>query len=257
MRRKAFTLVELLVVVGIIAILIAILIPTLGKAREQAKRVKCLSNLRQLGMAFTLYVNDYKTFPSPTADGQRAEDWVWWEPTHNPEASTVAKGSVIKYLGDHVSAEILRCPSDDISTHTQAMDATSGPYPYSYTVNWLICRQLPNTRSGDKYYDPNRPSIGLMQIRDASRKILAIDESNQTIDDGCWANSNYTNNQSSGKNCLSNRHEKVNEDSKNAGTMNQFQGDPGGGNVVFADGHAAFIPRHDAFLPTNYDPLIK
>jgi prepilin-type N-terminal cleavage/methylation domain-containing protein/prepilin-type processing-associated H-X9-DG protein len=57
---RAFTLVELLVVIGIIAILIAILLPTLAKSRESARRAACLSNLRQVHTAFFLYAGNYK-----------------------------------------------------------------------------------------------------------------------------------------------------------------------------------------------------
>ncbi|HZZ41673.1 MAG TPA: prepilin-type N-terminal cleavage/methylation domain-containing protein [Tepidisphaeraceae bacterium] len=62
MRKRGFTLVELLVVIGIIALLIGILVPTLNRAREASLRVACASNLRQFGLVYQMYANNYKDY---------------------------------------------------------------------------------------------------------------------------------------------------------------------------------------------------
>jgi prepilin-type N-terminal cleavage/methylation domain-containing protein/prepilin-type processing-associated H-X9-DG protein len=67
-KHTAFTLIELLVVIGIIAILLALLLPSMAKARVQANTIACQSNLRQIGMAFVIYQNNYKGWVFPVTD---------------------------------------------------------------------------------------------------------------------------------------------------------------------------------------------
>jgi len=75
--RKGFTLVELLVVIGIIALLISILLPALGKARQQANLIACASNLRNIGQAINEYASENKGY-LPDGQGDPVKKGIWW-----------------------------------------------------------------------------------------------------------------------------------------------------------------------------------
>lgn len=75
-RRRVFTLIELLVVVAIIAVLASILLPTLANARAKARETQCATNLKQLLMAYTLYLSESdERIPYNVASGLRPNAW--------------------------------------------------------------------------------------------------------------------------------------------------------------------------------------
>jgi prepilin-type processing-associated H-X9-DG protein len=160
--------VELLVVIGIIALLISILLPALSKARDQANLIKCLSNVRQLGMASKMFALDHKGFiPTSTSDAPTSspvrfndpyqQKFIWRNSGGSPIVADWAS-SLMLYLGyrdndvnnfenENVSPipgwtppAVFKCPNDPAQTgptpgYQLYNNVTGGFYPVSYGIN--------------------------------------------------------------------------------------------------------------------------
>jgi prepilin-type N-terminal cleavage/methylation domain-containing protein/prepilin-type processing-associated H-X9-DG protein len=144
LNRRGFTLIELLVVVAIIALLVAMLLPALNKAREAANRVTCGSNLRSIGQAFLLYAHDnrgnfprgywihefywnhspdsaagLRGFTNPTAADPFANPTVWnfdtvlppWNTTRRPGGNDVTASLFLLVRNYRISTKVFVCPS--------------------------------------------------------------------------------------------------------------------------------------------------
>ena len=118
--RRAFTLVELLVVIGIIALLISILLPALNKAKEQANRVACASNLRQMGNALAIYTGDHKFYPGCQAIMNGKAFAIW--PTRLRKAMRQKTSS---------GSNIFFCPSQPAGFQWQSKNGSGGDFASS------------------------------------------------------------------------------------------------------------------------------
>jgi len=124
-RRNAFTLIELLVVIAIIAILAAVLFPVFARARDQARKTSCLSNEKNLGLAFLMYAQDY----DEQMPGTRFQDGSWpWDVWPNPYGGWhgVFRVATMPYIKN---SQVLQCPSQGENGRWD--DANGMSYMYS------------------------------------------------------------------------------------------------------------------------------
>jgi len=138
MYKKSFTLIELLVVIAIIAILAAMLLPALTQAKETGKRAVCLSNLRQIHLGFSCYVNDYtQCVPSTPNWKISGNGWAWPHScTSNVGGANHSRSGwrILVHDTGYVKSNIVYCPS---MQHKQIGTAFPGGHftHYDYRYN--------------------------------------------------------------------------------------------------------------------------
>jgi prepilin-type N-terminal cleavage/methylation domain-containing protein/prepilin-type processing-associated H-X9-DG protein len=212
--RHGFTLIELLVVISVIALLMGILVPTLSSAKEYARRTKCLSNVRQLGLALNIYAEDHDSCVPPR---DYAEGAVW----------------VDRLEPYYTNRELLRCPTD------------RGQVDVSYLLNGFIDYFAMHSFNGDwdeffgAYKTGGFPAMSLSNIPKPAGTITIGEKRADSEDDSymdMWPEqygSDHLTEVAHGKHQLGSNVRSS------------------GSNYGFADGSVRFLKYGAAFSPKN------
>ena len=245
-RRPAFTLVELLVVIGIIALLISILLPSLNAARRQATRIACAANIRSIGQAYQLYANEYKgAYPAVQMwhwpNGHFGNPWYpapagTQAPSGRPDGPSLAWQ--LKMAPDY---RIFYCPAqEEISwfeyeERKVQWDRLPDPnYNEIYTGYFMFAGYYPLHGQGDHpaiQGHKGKPMGTARSVRDNGDKVMATDVMIGRRPDWEYNWNNHL---------LGDGRKRPDNPDDNHYTVN-FEG----GNVLYNDGHAEWHQTSD------------
>jgi len=221
MRRKCgFTLIELLVVIAIIALLMGILLPALGRARDQARTIGCRSNLKQYGIGLRMYLDDNQyNFPD-------AHTWLRSESHNYVRKGEEPDGVFWQYLED---LDVHMCPKFAMLAKGTNWEDTA----VSYVMNSYVGRggEIWSSWLGADVTGVAKET----EVYNASRVAVFMEENTWTIEgysDYPFNDTHFT---------VGNWSRQID----NYATFHNAPGDldKGGCNLVFVDGHAEFLPR--------------
>lgn len=182
---NGFTLVELLVVMGIIALLIAMLMPSLSKARKQAQAIQCASNLKQVGNAVQMYVNQNRGYLGRWSNSTNWQDPAKPDEMIDPTEYTKAYWGVVYAIAGNLTKTTFHCPSAALGEKGDGLTFEQGAIYTSYSQNCYGGRNSGFSDAKRVALFGNKDEIALFN-RDAAgiwhgRKYSRIRHSAQTI----------------------------------------------------------------------------
>jgi prepilin-type processing-associated H-X9-DG protein/prepilin-type N-terminal cleavage/methylation domain-containing protein len=226
-RLKGFTLVELLVVIGIISVLIAMLLPALNKAREAAKTVSCASNLRQIGNAYFMYAQDNSGWILPGT----VPSWAWW----NNAAGRRSWFELLAHIGKYSPTsgygltwnKSFICPAE-----TRSFDA----FGYTeYGIDPYVCGYLQYDSGQGRYVPPQYSSGGNREYKPHKFGSLGIPAQQALmVMDSNMGDPNTNTFSIAYVSYIAFRHN-------------------GGANFLYADGHVGFMREGDKEIDSSGD----